>query len=44
MFLFVADAAAQDKIALAIEGWRPEVRNDVHYYRCASQIAPQAPW
>jgi hypothetical protein len=31
-------ALAQDTIALAIEGWRHEVRNDVHYYRCASQI------
>jgi hypothetical protein len=29
---------AQDTIALAIEGWRHELRNDVHYYRCASQI------
>lgn len=31
-------APAQDTIALAIEGWRHELRNDVHYYRCASQI------
>lgn len=31
-------APAQDTIALAIEGWRHEVRNDVHYYRCASQV------
>jgi len=31
-------ALSQETIALAIEGWRHEVRNDVHYYRCASQI------
>jgi hypothetical protein len=38
-FLLSASAVfAQDTIALAIEGWRHEVRNDVHYYRCASQI------
>ena len=29
---------SQETIALAIEGWRHEARNDVHYYRCASQI------
>jgi len=31
-------ALAQETIALAIEGWRHELRNDVHYYRCASQV------
>ena len=31
-------ALAQETIALAIEGWRHEVRNDLHYYRCASQV------
>jgi hypothetical protein len=36
--LLPSAAIAQDTIALAIEGWRHEVRNDVHYYRCASQI------
>ena len=36
--LFASPAIAQDTIALAIEGWRHEVRNDVNYYRCASQI------
>ena len=36
--LFASAAIAQETIALAIEGWRHEVRNDVHYYRCASQI------
>lgn len=38
IFLFAAEAAAQETIALAIEGWRHELRGDVHYYRCASQI------
>ncbi len=28
-------AVAQETIALAMEGWRHELRNDVHYYRCA---------
>ena len=36
--LFASAALAQETIALAIEGWRHEVRGDVHYYRCASQI------
>jgi hypothetical protein len=31
-------AAAQETIALAIEGWRAETREGVTYYRCASQI------
>jgi hypothetical protein len=31
-------AAAQDHVALAIEGWRQETRGDVVYYRCASDI------
>ncbi len=34
----VSGAMAQETIALAIEGWRHEVRNDVQYYRCSSQI------
>jgi len=38
ILLAVSGAIAQDTIALAIEGWRHEVRSDVHYYRCASQI------
>jgi hypothetical protein len=29
--------AAQESIALAVEGWRTETRNDITYYRCASQ-------
>jgi len=36
--LFSSAALAQETIALAIEGWRHELRNDVHYYRCASQV------
>jgi len=37
--LFLAQsAAAQETIALAIEGWRQETRNDIVYYRCASQV------
>jgi hypothetical protein len=31
-------AAAQQSIALAVEGWRTETRNDIVYYRCASPI------
>ncbi len=31
-------AAAQETIALAVEGWRTETRNDIVYYRCASQV------
>ena len=31
-------AAAQETIALAIEGWRAETRDGVTYHRCASQI------
>jgi hypothetical protein len=38
MLLSVSPTLAQETIALAIEGWRHEVRNDVHYYRCASQV------
>ena len=37
LLLSASSAPAQETIALAIEGWRHEVRNDVHYYRCASQ-------
>lgn len=33
--LVASPALAQDTIAVAIEGWRHELRNDVHYYRCA---------
>jgi len=29
-------ASAQGSIALAVEGWNTETRNDVTYYRCAS--------
>jgi hypothetical protein len=29
-------AAAQESIALAVEGWRTETRSDITYYRCAS--------
>ena len=36
--LFASATIAQETIALAIDGWRHEVRNDVNYYRCASQI------
>ncbi len=31
-------AAAQETVALAVEGWRQETRNDIVYYRCASEI------
>jgi hypothetical protein len=31
-------AIAQETVALAIDGWRHELRNDVQYYRCASQV------
>jgi hypothetical protein len=31
-------AAAQETIALAIEGWRQETRNEIVYYRCASPV------
>ena len=35
--LLTQPAAAQETIALAVEGWRSETRNDIVYYRCASQ-------
>jgi hypothetical protein len=39
MFNAGEPASAQETIALAIEGWRPEARQDGSvYYRCASQI------
>jgi hypothetical protein len=38
ILLAVSGAMAQETIALAIEGWRHELRGDVHYYRCASQV------
>lgn len=36
--LLAPHAAAQETVALAIEGWRQETRDEVVYYRCASQI------
>ena len=36
LFVSLQGAAAQESIALAVEGWRTETRNDVVYYRCAS--------
>lgn len=37
--LFTPPAAAQETIALAIEGWQQESRSDgIVYYRCASDI------
>ena len=36
MFLLGAPALAQDTYAILLEGWRHEVRGDVHYYRCAN--------
>ena len=38
ILLLGSAAAAQETIALAIEGWRAETRDGVTYYRCASQI------
>ena len=38
LLLLVQGAAAQETIALAVEGWRTETRNDIVYYRCASQV------
>ena len=38
LLLFARSAAAQETIALAVEGWRTETRNDIVYYRCASQV------
>lgn len=38
ILLLGPSAAAQEVIALAIEGWRAETRDGVTYYRCASQI------
>jgi hypothetical protein len=38
LLLLVPGASAQETVAVAIEGWRPETRNDIVYYRCASQI------
>ena len=38
LLLLVQGAAAQETIALAVEGWRIETRNDIVYYRCASPI------
>ena len=36
--LLLSAAIAQETVALAIEGWQHELRNDVHYYRCASGV------
>jgi hypothetical protein len=36
-FALAPGAAAQQSIALAIEGWRIESRKDITYFRCASQ-------
>jgi hypothetical protein len=38
VLLLGSSAAAQEAIALAVEGWRAETRDDVTYHRCASQI------
>ena len=38
LLLLTQAAAAQESIALAVDGWRTETRNDIVYYRCASQI------
>ena len=38
LLLLAQGAAAQETIALAVEGWRTETRNDIVYYRCASQV------
>src|SRR4030081_3154795 len=38
LLLLVPGATAQETVAVAIEGWRQETRNDIVYYRCASQI------
>ena len=37
LLLLAQPAAAQESIALAVEGWRTETRNDIVYYRCANQ-------
>jgi hypothetical protein len=38
LILLTHGAVAQETIALAIEGWRTETRDEVVYYRCASRI------
>ena len=38
LLLLAPSAAAQETIALAIDGWRQETRNDIVYYRCASPV------
>jgi len=38
VLLLAPQAAAQETIALAVEGWRQETRDGVTYHRCASQI------
>ena len=36
LLLFAQGAAAQEIVALAVEGWRQETRDGISYYRCAS--------
>jgi len=38
LLLLAHSASAQETVALAVEGWRTETRNDIVYYRCASEI------
>jgi hypothetical protein len=38
LLLLAYSASAQETVALAVEGWRTETRNDIVYYRCASEI------
>ena len=36
--VLAARCGRAESVALSVEGWRTETRNDVVYYRCASQI------
>jgi hypothetical protein len=36
LLLLAPHVSAQESIALAVEGWSTETRNDITYYRCAS--------
>src|SRR6187401_3145577 len=38
LLLLLQGASAQESVALAVEGWRTETRNDIVHYRCASQV------
>ena len=38
LLLLLQGASAQESIALAVDGWRTETRDDIVYYRCASSI------